>query len=190
MHRQPYARAANADLPWPDESNLALWHAIGVLLEHRGDGHIAALQAAGLDPYEALVSIAAIGAAPQEIFTSRGRSEQEWLAAATLAGRPVTGLRRCPQGRRAADRVGLRRHQSVHENDQQRAEQIRRRGRHLVVQKAGRIDTGFCGHRVVLHRVDLVGLSKDHAEAVLRPHATPINRPVGTPLRWTQLFRG
>jgi hypothetical protein len=73
--------AANADLPWPGEPHLILWHAINVLREHRGDGHIAALQAAGLDPCEALVSFAAIGAAPQETFASRGWSAQEWSAA-------------------------------------------------------------------------------------------------------------
>jgi hypothetical protein len=42
--------AADADLPSPGEPHLVLWHAINVLREHRGDGHIAALQAAGLDP--------------------------------------------------------------------------------------------------------------------------------------------
>ena len=73
--------AANADLPWPDEPHLVLWHAINVLREHRGDGHIAALQAAGLDPCEALVSFAAIGAAPEEVFASRGWTAAEWSAA-------------------------------------------------------------------------------------------------------------
>ncbi|MFY9927456.1 MAG: hypothetical protein WAK82_05590 [Streptosporangiaceae bacterium] len=43
-----------------------------MLREHRGDGHIAALQVAGLDPCEALVSFAAIGPAPQVTFASRG----------------------------------------------------------------------------------------------------------------------
>jgi hypothetical protein len=66
--------AANADLPWPGEPHLVLWHAISVLREHRGDGHIAALLTAGLDPCEALVSFAAIGAAPEEVFASRGWS--------------------------------------------------------------------------------------------------------------------
>src|ERR1019366_4830012 len=42
-----------------------------------------------------------------------------------------------------------------------RPEQVRRRGRELVAQHAGRIDTGLCGHRV--------GLSKDHAVAALTP---------------------
>ncbi|GII75782.1 hypothetical protein Sru01_07640 [Sphaerisporangium rufum] len=73
--------AANAALPWPDEPHLALWQAIGVLREHRGDGHIAALLTAELDPCEALVSFAAVGAAPQETFASRGWTAEEWAAA-------------------------------------------------------------------------------------------------------------
>ena len=73
--------AANADLPWPDEPHLVLWHAINLLREHRGDGHITALLAAGLDPCEALVSFAAIGAAPEEVFASRGWTAAEWAAA-------------------------------------------------------------------------------------------------------------
>ncbi|GAA1634169.1 SCO6745 family protein [Catellatospora bangladeshensis] len=73
--------AANADLPCPDEPHLALWHAATVLREHRGDGHVAALLAAGLDPVEALVSFAAVGAAPVEVFASRGWTAEEWSAA-------------------------------------------------------------------------------------------------------------
>jgi hypothetical protein len=73
--------AANADLPWPGQPHLVLWHAINMLREQRGDGHIAALQAAGLDPCEALVSFAAIGAAPVDVFASRGWSAAEWSAA-------------------------------------------------------------------------------------------------------------
>jgi len=73
--------AANADLPWPGEPHLVLWQAIGLLREHRGDGHITALMAAGLDPCEALVSFAAIGAAPAETFASRGWSAADWAAA-------------------------------------------------------------------------------------------------------------
>ncbi|MEV4218444.1 hypothetical protein [Nonomuraea sp. NPDC049725] len=73
--------AANLDLPWPAEPHLALWHAATVLREHRGDGHLAALLAAGLDPCESLVSFAAIGAAPVENFAGRGWSAEEWAAA-------------------------------------------------------------------------------------------------------------
>ncbi|MFD3654174.1 hypothetical protein [Streptomyces sp. NPDC058620] len=72
---------ANAALPWPDAPHLALWQAATVLREHRGDGHIAALVAAGLDPVESLVSFAGVGAARPEVFESRGWSAQEWAAA-------------------------------------------------------------------------------------------------------------
>ncbi|MFF1871579.1 hypothetical protein [Kitasatospora herbaricolor] len=73
--------AANAALPWPDEPHLALWQALTVLREHRGDGHLAALLAGGLDPCESLVSFAAVGAAPAENFGGRGWTDEEWSAA-------------------------------------------------------------------------------------------------------------
>ncbi|TMR07712.1 hypothetical protein ETD86_50910 [Nonomuraea turkmeniaca] len=73
--------AANLDLPWADEPHLALWQAYTVLREHRGDGHLTALQVADLDACEALVSFAAIGAAPVANFAGRGWSEEEWGAA-------------------------------------------------------------------------------------------------------------
>lgn len=79
---------ANAELPWPDAPHLALWQAATVLREHRGDGHVAALITAGLDPTEALVSFAAVGAAPVEVFASRRWTDEEWAAARErLAGR-------------------------------------------------------------------------------------------------------
>src|SRR5262249_59916211 len=55
--------------------------ASGLLRERRGDGHITARLAAALDPCGALVSFAAIGAAPQEVFASRGWTSAEWSAA-------------------------------------------------------------------------------------------------------------
>ncbi|MEV3930122.1 MULTISPECIES: hypothetical protein [unclassified Streptomyces] len=73
--------AANAALSWPDAPHLVLWQAATVLREHRGDGHVAALVAAGLDPVESLVSFAAVGAARPEVFESRGWSGAEWEAA-------------------------------------------------------------------------------------------------------------
>ncbi|EFL19662.1 hypothetical protein [Streptomyces sp. C] len=73
--------AANAALAWPSAPHLVLWQAATILREHRGDGHVAALRAAGLDPVEALVSFAAIGAAPEETFRSRQWSAPEWAAA-------------------------------------------------------------------------------------------------------------
>ncbi|GAB3909453.1 SCO6745 family protein [Microbispora bryophytorum] len=73
--------AAVLDLPWPEEPHLALWQAYVALREHRGDGHLTALHAAGLDACEALVSFAAVGAAPVENFAGRGWSDEEWSAA-------------------------------------------------------------------------------------------------------------
>ncbi|MGW4856024.1 SCO6745 family protein [Streptomyces sp. NPDC004288] len=73
--------AAQAELPWPEAPHLVLWQAATILREHRGDGHLAALLAAGLDPAESLVSFAAIGAAPGPVFESRGWSAAEWAAA-------------------------------------------------------------------------------------------------------------
>ena len=46
--------AANAALPWPEESVAALWHAATVLRELRGDGHVAALLTSGLSGLDAL----------------------------------------------------------------------------------------------------------------------------------------
>lgn len=73
--------AANADLPWPTDPHLILWHAVTILREVRGDGHIAALLTAGLDPVESLVSFASVGAAPVEVFASRGWSAAQWADA-------------------------------------------------------------------------------------------------------------
>ena len=75
--------AANAALAWPEEAHLALWHAATVLREHRGDGHVAALVAAGLDGRQALVTMAATGAVPKEMLqVARGWDEDAWEASA------------------------------------------------------------------------------------------------------------
>jgi helix-turn-helix protein len=74
--------AANATLPWPDEAHLALWHAATLLREHRGDGHVAALCAAGVGPCEAHVTqVAASGASPDTIKPYRGWSDDDWTMA-------------------------------------------------------------------------------------------------------------
>ena len=67
----------------PDDPVEALWHAATCLREHRGDGHVAALTASGLDGAEALVLFAASEGLPDELFlAARGWSEEEWAAAA------------------------------------------------------------------------------------------------------------
>ncbi|MGW8886536.1 SCO6745 family protein [Streptomyces sp. NPDC055749] len=82
--------AAHADLPVPDEPHLAYWHAATLLREHRGDAHLAALLAAGLDPVEAMVSHTATGKGmnPRWILATRGWRRADWEAAAErLRGR-------------------------------------------------------------------------------------------------------
>lgn len=87
--------AGHASLPWPDEPHLQLWHAQTLLREFRGDGHIIALVAAGLDAPEALVTHGATGLPfatnPQAerpadegmsvLKTSRAWPDDEWQAA-------------------------------------------------------------------------------------------------------------
>jgi hypothetical protein len=74
--------AAHADLDWPDAPHLVMWHALTLLREHRGDGHIAALSSAGLSGIEALVTHSASGKGFLAAFAraSRGWSQQEWDA--------------------------------------------------------------------------------------------------------------
>ena len=51
--------AGHATLAWPDDPLLVLWHAQTLLREFRGDIHIAAMTAEGIDGCEALVCHAA-----------------------------------------------------------------------------------------------------------------------------------
>jgi hypothetical protein len=82
--------AGHADLPWPEEPLLQLWHGASLLREYRGDGHLAALVHAGLNGIEALITHTATGRGFRESAAKalRGWSEEEWAAAcAALAGR-------------------------------------------------------------------------------------------------------
>jgi hypothetical protein len=66
---------------------MALWQAATVIRESRGDGHVAALVAAALDPIETLVLFAAErGLDPAYMRLARGWSEQEWDAAVARLG--------------------------------------------------------------------------------------------------------
>ena len=107
VEHRPLA-AANLDLAWPREPHLALWQAYTVLREHRGDGHLTALQAAGLDACEALVSFASVGAAPVSNFAGRGWSDADWAAASQrLASRGLIDAdgTATPAGRTLRDQV-------------------------------------------------------------------------------------
>jgi hypothetical protein len=74
--------AGHASLSWPDEPLLVLWHAQSLLREFRGDIHIAAMTAEGIDGCEALVTHAATGEITREILQgSRVWSDDQWDAA-------------------------------------------------------------------------------------------------------------
>ena len=85
--------AAHAALPWPEEPHLALFHAITLLREHRGDGHIAALVLERLSNVEALVTHAAsddLGLPESILQATRGFSDGEWAdAKASLCSRGI-----------------------------------------------------------------------------------------------------
>ncbi|WBB82427.1 hypothetical protein O7606_16550 [Micromonospora sp. WMMD882] len=72
--------AANAALPRAEYPLARIWQAATTLREHRGDGHVAALVAAGLDPVETLAYRVADGLTPIAL-TGRGWSEEQWHAA-------------------------------------------------------------------------------------------------------------
>ncbi|GFG49019.1 hypothetical protein CQY20_30290 [Mycolicibacterium agri] len=72
--------AGHAELDWPDTPYAQLWHAITLLREYRGDGHVAALVTHGLSGIEALVTHVATGTGftPEFGRLLRGWSEQQW----------------------------------------------------------------------------------------------------------------
>jgi hypothetical protein len=74
--------AANAAQPFPDPAHLRLWQAATTLREHRGDGHNAALLAAGIGPVHAHVLKEAGGESEAGVLrASRGWTEEQWSAA-------------------------------------------------------------------------------------------------------------
>lgn len=82
---QPEGRAlfaGHASLPWPREPHLALWHSLTLLREHRGDGHLMALQLAGYSGCEALLMHVAVGGVPRAFVATRAWSAGQWAAAA------------------------------------------------------------------------------------------------------------
>ncbi|MFD5008662.1 SCO6745 family protein [Streptomyces chartreusis] len=87
--------SAHADLPVPEEPHLVYFHATTLLREHRGDGHLAVLMAAGLDGLEAVVTHTATGKGmtPKWIFSTRGWTQEDWDAASErLRGRGLLDM--------------------------------------------------------------------------------------------------
>jgi len=73
--------AGHASLPWPEQPHIALWHAIALLREFRGDGHIAALVTQGVGPLTAIVLHGATGEFPVALLRlTRAWPDAEWEA--------------------------------------------------------------------------------------------------------------
>jgi len=73
--------AANAALPWPDEPLAVLWQAATVLRELRGDGHVLAQLAVGLDGLSTMVLRSGHDLARDALQPNRGWTDEEWAAA-------------------------------------------------------------------------------------------------------------
>jgi hypothetical protein len=74
--------AGHATLAWPDDPLLVLWHAQSLLREFRGDIHIAAMTAEGIDGCEALITHAASGEINRQVLqSSRAWPDEGWQAA-------------------------------------------------------------------------------------------------------------
>lgn len=74
--------AANRALDPGDDPVGELWQHATTLREHRGDGHVALLTAAGLDGCEAHVVAAAAKGLPRDmVLRARGWSEDDWTRA-------------------------------------------------------------------------------------------------------------
>ena len=74
--------AGLSSLPWPDDPLGALFRAADLVREHRGDSHIAAWTAAGLDPIEiCLMSDAWMDLPLKTVTWTRGWTDEEMAAA-------------------------------------------------------------------------------------------------------------
>jgi hypothetical protein len=70
---------ANRGLPRADDPVEELWQGCTCLREHRGDGHVAALTAAGLDGCESHVLFALSEGTDGDLFrANRGWTEDDW----------------------------------------------------------------------------------------------------------------
>lgn len=73
--------AAHADLSWPEDEVVALWHAATLVREHRGDGHVAILTGQRLDPVEATVLDGIWSGRSAFLTKTRGWTEEDYAAA-------------------------------------------------------------------------------------------------------------
>lgn len=78
--------AGHASVAWPEEPGLRLWHAVALLREFRGDGHIAALVGQGLTGLQAAVLHVTTRESwsRRALQATRGYSDEEWDGAVAV----------------------------------------------------------------------------------------------------------
>jgi helix-turn-helix protein len=100
--------AANAALPWPTEPLAVLWQAATVLRELRGDGHVLAQLAVGLDGLSTMVLRCGHDLVRAALQPNRGWTDEEWegcAAGPTSRGLLGTDRQITPAGLALLDRV-------------------------------------------------------------------------------------
>jgi hypothetical protein len=151
--------AANHALPVPEEPLAQLWHAATLLREHRGDGHVATLVAAGIAGRQSHVFHAVATGTPSEVYTlARDFTEEEW-------DRELSGLRE----RGLVD-----------------ADSLSEQGRQLFAQIEATTDRLAAPAYDVLSaddRAELLELLRPLAAAVVRTGDIPLDSPMGLDLR-------
>ncbi|MEO6628468.1 MAG: hypothetical protein ABIP03_07840 [Aquihabitans sp.] len=150
--------AGHRTLPVPEDPILHLWWAATLLREHRGDGHVAALLANGIDGVEAHVLFVGSGRVTRELMQgARSWSDEEWDdAVRRLAVRGlVEGGQLTGSGRELRDRI-----EAVTDD--------------LAAEPWHRI-----GERRTEHLARLLAPLRD---CVIRAGRIPIDNPIGLPL--------
>ncbi len=157
----PFARplfAANHDLEWPTEPHVALWHGCTLLREHRGDGHIASLYAADVDPCEAHVLRLAVTEVDRStIAPFRGWDDEDWAAA---TGRLIDRGWLDDDGRATA--VGVDAHTAIEVDTDRMAEG----------------PTRALGEDAL---AELIGIMRPYAAVLASTGTIPFPNPIGVP---------
>lgn len=98
--------AANRSLDVPTDPVERLWHATTLLREHRGDGHVAALMAAGITGRQSHVLHALTTGNPRDVYQlARDLGDEEWSSlVAELQGRGLVD----PDGQATPDGRALK----------------------------------------------------------------------------------
>ncbi|WP_217552537.1 MarR family transcriptional regulator [Streptomyces sp. GbtcB6] len=151
--------AANRSLPVPPEPLAQLWQAATLLREHRGDGHVAALAAAGISGRESHVLHATASGIPREVYgPARDFEEAEWTSRQD-----------------ALRQRGLLEDNQLSRRGHQLKEQIEERTDQLAAIAYDALTTSETG--------ELTRLLRPLTHAVVREGDIPLDNPMGLDLR-------